>query len=87
MNNLELAVLCSAMTFLRLRRPNAVAMLGSLCEKLGELTKHQQEKVGSLHLKRVVRRRIKIKKMGKKRGEKLLLKENNVKRPICVISK
>jgi len=39
MNNLELAVLCSAMTFLRLRRPNAVAMLGSLCEKLGELTK------------------------------------------------
>lgn len=27
------------MTFLRLRRPNAVAMLGSLCEKLGELTR------------------------------------------------
>ena len=34
MNNLELAVLCSAMTFLRLRWPNAVAMLGSLWEKL-----------------------------------------------------
>lgn len=32
--NLELAVRCSAMAFLRLRRQNEVAMLGSLCDKL-----------------------------------------------------
>jgi len=32
------------MTFLRLRRPNAVPMLGSLCEKLGELTKNINRK-------------------------------------------
>jgi hypothetical protein len=37
--NLELAVRCSAIAFFRLRRQHVFAMLGSLCEKLIELTK------------------------------------------------
>lgn len=42
--NLELAVRCSAMAFLRLRRQKVVAMLGSLCDKLKDLNKWRGNK-------------------------------------------